>query len=238
MPFFVVVLDAGEANLLFNGEIVDVVDEPVNPSASSALSVNVSVSEREICRLVLLLQAQPSPMILSEKYYGTIWLSGCHPCTMPLIKSGGVSGLSSVISFTPRLGDVDGTKGGEENSGCERDGEPDRLDFRDADEERLLLSSKDLLVKVAVDVSDDVVATDSANAALSLPARAFEPVGAASATCPSSERGAKFSRMLLPRAPLMPGEIPVRAVIVCRPLLPSDCSNLDSCYCWQKRCHC
>ena len=100
--------------------------------------------------------------------------------------------MSSVISFTPRLGDVDGTKGGEENSGCERDGEPDRLDFRDADEERLLLSSKDLLVKVAVDVSDDEVGTDSANAALSLPARAFEPVGAASATGPSSERGTRL----------------------------------------------
>ena len=100
----------------------------------------------------------------------------------PLIKSGGVSGLSSVISFTPRLGDVDGTKGGEENSGCERDGEPDRLDFRDADEERLLLSSKDLLVKVAVDVSDDEVGTDSANAALSF------PVGNAGLTLPYAFR--------------------------------------------------
>ena len=120
MPFFVVVLDAGEANLLFNGEIVDVVDEPVNPSASSALSVKVSVSEREMLPFSSPAPGTAEPDDFERKILRDNLAEWNVIGEPPLIKSGGVSGLSSVISFTPRLGDVDGTKGGEENMGVTR----------------------------------------------------------------------------------------------------------------------
>ena len=116
--------------------------------------------------------------------------------------------MSKARLFKPRVGDVDGTNGGDENVGRDRDGDPDRLDVRDAREEGRVPSS------TAAAAEEEEAGDAGADVSLLAPPPSMTGTAAGCAECvafaapsPFNERGAKLPRMLLPSAPLIPGDI-------------------------------
>lgn len=148
----------------------------------------------------------------------------------PLIKSGGVSGFCSASLFSPCEGDDDGTSGGDENVGRDRDrdGDPERVGSQDVREEGRVRSLEASLGEVAdeavVTVAEGSDRTELLDGMLVSVPEFTIVLRTGDTPALFNERGARLPKILLPRG--MPGDIALvrgdsvhtRAVVLARVL--------------------